>query len=112
MIRIGTAPHNHKHGEENWWTSTGCLKSQYSPYPKVFNCEAYRREQKDFHAGSMRYQSGIDMLLYLVEHSWPDLVTAAKELSKANDNAKPAAYKELICVIRYVIDTKNLGLNI
>ena len=35
-----------------------------------------------------------------------------KELSKANDGVSFAAYKELLCVIRYVLDTKNLGLKI
>ena len=35
-----------------------------------------------------------------------------KELSKANDGVNPAAYKKLLCVIKYVIDKKNLGLEI
>ena len=30
----------------------------------------------------------------------------------ANDGANPAAYKELLCVIKYVIDTKSLWLKI
>ena len=52
------------------------------------------------------------MLLYLVKHLCPNLANASRELSKANDGAKPAANKELLCVIKYVIDTKNLGLKI
>ena len=52
------------------------------------------------------------MLLYLVKHSWPNLANAARELSKANDGANPAAYKELLCVIKYVLDTKKLRLRI
>ena len=41
------------------------------------------------------YQSGVGMLLYLVKHSCPKLANMTRELSKANDGAKPVAYKEL-----------------
>ena len=54
-----------------------------------------------------KYQSGIGMLLYLVKHLHPDLANVTREVSMANDGAKPAAYKEL-----HVLDMKNLGLNI
>ena len=52
------------------------------------------------------------MLFYLVKHSCPNLANATRELSKANNGANPSAYKELLHVIRYVLDTKNLGLKI
>ena len=52
------------------------------------------------------------MLLYLVKHSRPDLANATRELSKANDHEIPVAYKELLCVIKYIISTKNLRLKI
>ena len=52
------------------------------------------------------------MLLYLVKHSCPNLANATRELPKANDGANPVAYKELLRVIKYVIDMKNLGLKI
>ena len=58
------------------------------------------------------YRLGIGMLLYLVKHSCLDLANVTRELSKANDGANPAAYKELLNVIRYVLDTKNLGLKL
>ena len=58
------------------------------------------------------YQSGVGMLLYLVKHSHPDLANATRELSKANDGANPAAYKELLHVVQYVLDTEMLGLKI
>ena len=50
--------------------------------------------------------------MYLVKHSRPNLANATKELSKLNDGANPQAYKELLRVIKYVIDTKNLELKI
>ena len=50
--------------------------------------------------------------MYLVKHSCPNLVNATRELSKANNGVNPATYKELLCVNRYVLDMKNLGLKI
>ena len=52
------------------------------------------------------------MLLYLVKHSCPDHANTTRELSKANDGLNPAAYKELLIVIKYVLNTKNLWLKI
>ena len=52
------------------------------------------------------------MLLYLVKHSCPNLANTSRELSKTNSGVKPVAYKELLHVIRYVLDTKNLGLKV
>ena len=58
------------------------------------------------------YQSGEGMLLNLVKHSCLDLANATRELSKVNDSANPAEYKELIHVIKYVTDMMNFGLKI
>ena len=58
------------------------------------------------------YQLSIAMLLYLMKHSPPNLVNKTRVLSKVNDGANPVAYKELLCVIRYVLDTNSLGLQI
>ena len=52
------------------------------------------------------------MLLYLVKHLCPDLANVTRELSKANSGANPDAYNELLCLIKYMIDAKNLGLKI
>ena len=52
------------------------------------------------------------MLLYLAKHSCPNLANVTRELLKANDGANAAAYKKLLHVIKYVLDTKNLGLKI
>ena len=50
------------------------------------------------------------MLFYLVKHSLPYPTNATRERTKANDGTNLAAYKELLHVIKYVINTKNLGL--
>ena len=39
------------------------------------------------------YRSGVGMLLYLVEHSRPNIANTTRELSKANGRMNPAAYK-------------------
>ena len=52
------------------------------------------------------------MLLYLVKHSRPDIANAVRELSKALDGTSPAAYKELLRVLKYVVDTKHLALKL
>jgi hypothetical protein len=56
------------------------------------------------------YCSGVGMLLYLVKHSRLDIANAVRELSKALDGTSPAAYKELMSVLKYVMDTKRLSL--
>ena len=58
------------------------------------------------------YWSDVGMLFYLVKHSHPNLVNMTRELSKANNGANPVANKELLCVIKYVLGTKSLGLKI
>ena len=56
--------------------------------------------------------SGVGMLLWLVKHSWPDIANCVRELSKVLDGTTEAAYKKMLRVIKYVPDTKNLGLKI
>ena len=45
------------------------------------------------------------MLLYLVKHSRPDLANPVRELSKQLDGASPYHYKEMLRIIKYVMDT-------
>ena len=52
------------------------------------------------------------MLLYLVKHSQPDIANCIRELSKVLDGATQGSYKEMLRVIKYVLDTKTLGLKI
>ena len=62
---------------------------------------------KEKHA---RFRSGVGTLLYLVKHTRPDIANSVRELSKAMDGPNPAAYKELLHTIKYVLDTKDLAL--
>ena len=56
------------------------------------------------------FRSGVGMLLYLVKHSRPDIANCVRELSKVLDGATQGSYKEMLRVIKYVLDTKTLGL--
>ena len=59
-----------------------------------------------------RYRSGVGMLLYLTKHSRPDIANAVRELCKVLDGATIAAYKEMLRIIKYVLDSRHLGLRI
>jgi hypothetical protein len=58
------------------------------------------------------YRTGVGMLLYLIKHSRPDISNAVRELSKCLSGPNEAAYKEMMRVIKYVIDTPDVGLRL
>jgi hypothetical protein len=59
-----------------------------------------------------RYRTGVGMLLYMIKHSRPDMANAIRELTKCLDGPSKAAYKEMLRVIKYLLDTPNKGLKI
>ncbi len=69
----------------------------------VCNTEPHLALSKELHK---KFCSGVGMLLWLVKHSWPDIATCVRELSKVLDGTTEAAYKEMLFVIKYVLDTK------
>jgi hypothetical protein len=52
------------------------------------------------------------MLLYLIKYSCPEICNIVQELSKCMDSAIWGTYNELLTVIKFVIDTKTLVLNV
>jgi hypothetical protein len=58
------------------------------------------------------YRSGVGMLLYLVKHLRPDIANAVRELSKCMAGANTAAYKEVMRVIKFVLDKGDYGLKL
>jgi hypothetical protein len=58
------------------------------------------------------FRSGVGMLLYLVKHSRPDIANATRELSKVADGATQAHFKYLLRVIKYVLDSGEVGLKL
>ena len=59
-----------------------------------------------------RYRSGVEMLLYLIKYSRPDIANVVRELSKCMDGVNLAAYKEMLRVIKFVLDTKEYCLKL
>ena len=49
-------------------------------------------------------------LLYLTEHSTPDIANIVHELSKSIDGASKLQFREMLRVIKFILDTKDLGL--
>jgi hypothetical protein len=47
------------------------------------------------------------MLLYLNKYSRPDFENVVRELSKCMDGANLAAYKEMLRVAKFILDTKD-----
>jgi len=58
------------------------------------------------------YMSGVGMLLYLVKYSRPDIANAVRELTKCMDGATPAAYKEMLRLVKFVLCIKTWRLKI
>jgi Reverse transcriptase (RNA-dependent DNA polymerase)/gag-polypeptide of LTR copia-type len=56
------------------------------------------------------YRSAVGTLLQFVKHTRPDISNPVRELSKCMDKATEAAYKEMLRVTKFVLDTKDFGL--
>ena len=56
------------------------------------------------------YRSGVGILLYLTKHSRPDITNPVRELSKSMNGTTMAHVTEMYRVIKFVLETKTLGL--
>jgi hypothetical protein len=59
-----------------------------------------------------KYCSGVGILLYLIKYSRPDLANVIRELSKCMDGANLAAYKDMLRVLKFVLDKKDYCLKL
>ena len=57
-----------------------------------------------------KYWTGVRMWLFLIKHTRPDIANCTRELSKVLDKATVSAYKEMIRIIKFVLDTSDYGL--
>ena len=106
-------PHFIKSFEKKFGKNVQDVWSHKTPgMPKFLILRPIMDSEKISIKDQQEYWLGVGMLLYLVKHLCPDLANTTRKLSKANDGASPAAYKELLHVIRYVLDTKYFGLKI
>jgi hypothetical protein len=58
------------------------------------------------------YDSGVGMLLYLIKYSRPNIANVVRDLSKCMDEASLATYKEMLRVIKFLLDTKEYCLKL
>jgi hypothetical protein len=59
-----------------------------------------------------KYRSSMVMLLYLIKYSRTDSANMVREFSKYMDGANLAAYKEMLRVVKFVLDTKDYCLKL
>ena len=52
------------------------------------------------------------MLTYLTKYSSPDISNAVRELTKYMHKSTPMPYKEMLRVVNFVLDTRDLGLKL
>jgi hypothetical protein len=106
-------PHLLANLERKFGKDVHCMRGTKTPGTPSFGIVRPINENEKISSEKQKlYRSGVGMLLYLVKHSRPDIANAVRELSKVLDGANMAAYKEMHRVIKYVLDTRDLGLRI
>ena len=58
------------------------------------------------------YRPGVGQLLYLVKYSEHAIANSVRELSKCLDGLREVCNKEIHHGIKYVLDTKDMGLKL
>ena len=58
------------------------------------------------------FTSGVGMLLHLVKHSRPDIANGVRELSKGLVGPSEAAFKDMLRMIKFVLETKNKAIKL
>jgi hypothetical protein len=58
-----------------------------------------------------RFISGLGILLYLIKHSRADIANVHRELAKCIDGETLAVFKEILIVIRFVVEPQLFCLN-
>ena len=64
--------------------------------------DIYLTEKEQF-----KYRPAVGMMQFLVKYPRLDISNAVRELSKANNKANYAHYKQMLRAVKYVINTKN-----
>ena len=57
-----------------------------------------------------KYWTGVRMWLFLIKHTRPDITNCIRELLKVLDKVTVSAYKGMIRIIKFVLDTSDYGL--
>ena len=106
-------PHLIANLEQTFGDEVKSLRSTLTPGTPGLNQVREKEESLIVPADKQkRYRSGVGMLLYLVKHSRPDIANPVRELSKVLDGTSTAAYREMLRCIKFVLDTRTLGLRL
>ena len=106
-------PHLLKKLEKTFGELTKGLSSYKTPGTPGHNVTRPTTNSERISAEEQKlYRSGVGMLLYLVKYSRPDIANAVRELSKSMDGATRGSYREMLRVVKFVLETKNKGLRI
>ena len=62
--------------------------------------DKYLNKSKQF-----EYRSAVGMMLFLVKYSRPDIANPVRELSKVNNKANYAYYKQMLRAVKYILHT-------
>ena len=104
-------PHLIKKLYSKFWSEVEKMQIYKAPgTPGMSIVRAKTEEEKVDKERQAKYRSGVGMLLYLVKHSRPDIANQVRELSKALDGPTEACIKEMYRIIKFVLDTKDVGL--
>jgi hypothetical protein len=108
-------PHQINNLEANKFGHEVCNKRVYhapgNPRFKIV-CPAAADDDVIDAALQGQYCSAVGMLLYITKYSCPDLCTIVRELAKYMDRGTKGTYLEILRVVTFVIDSKNLCLQI
>jgi hypothetical protein len=58
------------------------------------------------------YRTGVGSLLYCTKHSRPEISNAVRELSKCLSGPNEAAFKEMLRVTKFVLDSADVGMKL
>ena len=105
-------PHLLKKLEKTFGEETAKVRNNKTPGTPRFVSIKTTEDDKISDEKQERFRSGIGMLMYLVKHSRPDIANPVRELSKRLDGANQGQYLEMLRIIKFVINTKEKGLNI
>ena len=78
-----------------------------SGMPKFLIFRPMNESEKIFAEHQKNCQLGMSMLFYLEKCSRMNIANATRELSKVNNGVNPAAFRKLLCVIKYALESKN-----
>ena len=56
---------------------------------------------------AFKYRSAVGMMLFLMKYSRTDISNAVRELSKPNNKANYAYYKQMLQAVTYILKTRN-----